>query len=332
MKKMWNGRGFQVCVILMVTVLLCLGQSFIDGMSAKAHNGAGEPLVLYPDEGVGDSSQQEKEDNEPLSLLPVSKEDEEAKPATADGNISDFLLPETEHGEDEPKNTELDLDSVQPKTYEISGKPNILIYHTHTTEAYRQDGDYTYHETGESRTEEQDKNIVEVGEKLKEYLEGYGFNVIHDTTDHEPPKLATSYSRSLKTMEAYKEKYPDMDMYIDVHRDAANVETNQDDVVVLDGKRCARMMFVVGTGEKYDEKPNFEANYTLAKSITTELERYQENFTRPIRVKTGRYNQHVADMCLLVEVGHNANTLEEAENSVYYLAQAISEVVKVKNE
>ena len=131
-------------------------------------------------------------------------------------------------------------------------------------------------------------------------------------------------------MQAYREKYPDMDLYIDVHRDAANVEENQDDVVVIDGKRCARLMFVVGKGEKYDEKTDFESNYALASAISEKLEAIQSGFTRDIRVKTGRYNQHISDMCLLVEVGHNANTLEEAENSMPYLAQAIGNTVKIK--
>ncbi len=309
--------------VVVILLMVCLGQSFANGA-------AGGMFILYPT--TEEPALQAGAETLELLLVPEEEADEtgqEAQEATADGNISDFLIPETDHGEDNLAEQDGEIEPTRTE-FSVSGKPNVLIYHTHTTEAYRQEGDYTYEETGESRTEETDKNIVQVGEDLKAELEALGFNVIHDTTDHEPPKLATAYSRSEETMQAYREKYPDMDLYIDVHRDAANVEENQDDVVVIDGKRCARLMFVVGKGEKYDEKPDFESNYALASAISEQLEAIQSGFTRDIRVKTGRYNQHISDMCLLVEVGHNANTLEEAENSMPYLAQAIGNTVKIK--
>lgn len=89
------------------------------------------------------------------------------------------------------------------------------------------------------------------------------------------------------------------------------------------------MMFVVGTGEKYDVKPNYESNYKLALAVTNELENICKGITRPIRVKTGRYNQQVSDMCLLIEVGHNANSLEQAKNAAKYAALALSRVIAV---
>lgn len=173
-----------------------------------------------------------------------------------------------------------------------------------------------------------------VGEQLKTELEKYGFNVLHDTTDHEPPKLSTAYSRSIITMEEYKEKYPDIDVYIDVHRDAAGDSTSNDDYVTINGDECAKLMFVVGKGTAASvkgDKPNWQANYALAKSITEQLESIKKGFTREIRLKPGRYNQHISDMSLLVEVGHNKNTLTQAKNAAKYLAQAFSQVVSVDN-
>lgn len=315
---------FTVSMVL-VLMLVCIGQGFADGADAGA-----SLFVLYPTTEEGLSG---KDDSMQTLLIPQSGEQaKEAKTTTAEGNLSDFLVPETEHGEEDLSNKGKDVKTAK-NDFAVSGKPNILIYHTHTTEAYRQDGDYTYKVTGDSRTTETDKNIVQVGEDLKAELEALGYHVIHDTTDHEPPKLATAYSRSVKTMEEYRRKYPDMDMYIDVHRDAANVEENKNDVVEIDGKRCARLMFVVGTGEKgnYTEKPDFESNYALATAVSQQLESIKKGFTRDIRVKTGRYNQHISDMCLLVEVGHNANTLQEARNAIPYLAQAIGKTVKIED-
>lgn len=239
---------------------------------------------------------------------------------TADGELSDFLLPiENSQPQQEDKTGD----------YTISGSPNILIYHTHTTEAYRQVGGDEYDESGSWRTHNNDKNIVAVGEVMKKELEAQGFNVIHDTTDHEPPKLTTAYDRSVVTMEKYLKKYPDIDIFIDLHRDATSSESTED-YVNVDGKKCARMMFVVGRGEGFEKKPNFKRNYSFAKSINAQLVKVDDALVRNICIKKGRYNQHVGDLNCLIEIGHNMNTLEEAENSAVIFARALSKVVSVE--
>jgi len=211
---------------------------------------------------------------------------------------------------------------------ELAGtEPKILIYHTHNTEAYTQTPAHSYEESGDWRTYDNEHNIVAVGELLAKTLrEEYGFSVLHDTTDHEPPKLSTAYSRSVETMERYRQEYPSLTMFIDVHRDAGGKNT----AVTIDGKQVARLMFVVGTGEGatgtgFGEMPDFESNYALATAISNAVSREHPTLMRNIRVKTGRYNQHISDHCLLVEVGDNMNTLEEALNAVPHLAKAIAQ-------
>lgn len=205
-------------------------------------------------------------------------------------------------------------------------EPLILIYHTHTTEAYAPTERYDYEPSGESRTRDNDMNIVAVGELLAKTLnEKYGIPTLHDITDHEPPALKSAYSRSLKTMLAYRERYPSLIMYIDVHRDSGKGP----DYVTVNGVNRAKLMFVVGTGKGatgsgYDDMPDFESNLAAAERITEYLRSINDDLMRDIRVKTGRYNQHVSDCCLLVEVGHNGNTLEEALASAELLAEAIA--------
>ncbi len=205
-------------------------------------------------------------------------------------------------------------------------EPKILIYHTHTQEAYFPTEQYPYRESSRWRTSDTTRSVVAVGERLKEILEKqYGFCVIHDTTDHEPPKLASAYERSERTMRTYAERYPSIVLFIDLHRDAyGNEPKAPTDFVTVDGTECARMMFVVGRGEAYSDKPFYQTNLALAGRITEHLNGYASNFTRPIRDKKGRYNQHVGSHCLLVEVGHNANTLEQALASMPYLAESIA--------
>lgn len=218
--------------------------------------------------------------------------------------------------------------------YTVNGQgPQILIYHTHTREAYFE-ADESIYNAGEYQTTDQSHSLVAVGEALKEALETYGFTVIHDTTDHVPPRQGTAYVRSLQTMLAYKQQYPTLRVFIDLHRDAYGngyppPEAGQKDFVTVDGQECARVMCVVGTGESYDERPDYESNFKLAQAMTDELEDICDRFTRPVRVKSNRYNQHVSDMCLLIEVGHNANTLQQAENSAKYIALALSRVIDI---
>ena len=238
---------------------------------------------------------------------------------------------------DVPDAIRIELLDTQAAKIDLSGnKPKILIYHTHFTEAYTPTKSTGYVETSAFRTNDTKNNIVAVGDALTGALEKYGIEILHDKTNHEPPKLGTSYERSIVTMLKYQKKYPSIEIFIDVHRDAYELpagQTENTDYAVIDGKRVARIMFVVGTGEGktgegFSEKPDFKENYALAKAISDQLNAINPALTRPIRVKTGRYNQHVG-RCLLIEVGHNCNTLEEALNATEYLAQAIAKAAGI---
>ena len=201
-------------------------------------------------------------------------------------------------------------------------EPKILIYHTHTTEAYTATKASPYVQTSSYRTRDAGKSVIAVGEALAQRLRTqYGFSVLHDTTDHEPPSLKTAYERSEVTMRSYLERYPSLVLFIDLHRDASS---DTSDYVLVDGRPTARLMCVVGQGTKYEEKPDFDRNYALASSLTEHLRLIQSRLARDVRVKTGRYNQHVGQLSLLIEVGHNANTLEQALNAVPALAESLA--------
>ena len=247
---------------------------------------------------------------------PIQNTAAEAEPVFAQAALSaDTMLP----------STEMTMEIIPPVQSLRSDGPTILIYHTHTTEAYTQTDTDTYKETAKWRTSDNENNVVAVGEVLKEILEtDYGFHVIHDTTDHEPPKLATSYERSLVTMQKYHEMYPSIVLFIDLHRDAHDTANAPCDYLTINGIDTARLMLVVGSGEKYDDKPYYASNVSFAQRITSYLNSIDAKLCRPIRQKTGRYNQHVAPYCILVEVGHNANTLSQAKAAMPYLAESIA--------
>ena len=245
----------------------------------------------------------------------------------------DSLLDEQETAPEEmSEEIQLEINKIKsdektPSRVVTGGGAQVLIYHTHTLEAYRQVKGSEYVESSRWRTKDQSKNVVELGDLLQQELEKYGFDVLHDKTNHEPPELNTSYSRSLATMKKYLENNKTLRVFIDLHRDASS---NKNDVVMVDGKRCARIMFVVGMGKSSSIKPDWKNNYKLAQTISNKMNAITPNFAKDVRLKEIRsYNQYISDTCMLVEVGHNANTLEEAENTIPYLAKALSEVIKL---
>lgn len=204
----------------------------------------------------------------------------------------------------------------------------ILIYHTHTHEAYSQVPEDPYEETEQWRTTDPEHSVVRVGEELASLLREMGFEVTHDTTDHEPPKLGTAYVRSLATLEGYAEAGEDFDCYIDLHRDAYSQAAYQTlSVTAAGGAEAAQLMMLIGNGDGFDEKPDYEQNLAFAQQVSGDLNAISPGICKGVMVKTGRYNQHVGKRAVLVEVGHNLNTLQQALNSMPYLAQAIGDAL-----
>jgi len=204
----------------------------------------------------------------------------------------------------------------------------ILIYHTHTEESYRKVPGDTYKETDAWRTADQNHSVVRVGEALADLLTDRGFDVTHDTTDHEPPELGTAYERSLKTMMGYPEKF---DLYIDLHRDAYSPIVYRTLSVVAGGTSAAQLMLLVGNGKGFDDDPEYyPRNLTFAKRLTGRLNLLSPGLCQDVMVKNGRYNQHLG-LSILVEAGHNQNTLMEAIASMPFLADAISQEYAGRN-
>ena len=220
------------------------------------------------------------------------------------------------------------LEVVRAEPVEVK---RVLIYHTHTYEAYRQVEDKPYAETEKWRTADAENNVTRVGAELASLLRGMGVEVTHDTTAFEPPKLSASYQRSLEMLvsrQAAGERY---DLYVDLHRDAYTEGAGG--ALTIGGMPTARLMLLIGKGEGQTdaglgEKPQWEANLAIAQRLTEALNMQADGLCRPVCVKSGRYNQHVAVGCVLVEVGNNRNSLAEALAAMPYLADAIHETLR----
>lgn len=202
-------------------------------------------------------------------------------------------------------------------------RPSVLIYHTHTHEAYEQVSGDRYVAIEAWRTTDQDHSVVRVGEELAKLLSERGFETVHDTTDHEQDELSTAYTRSLETLEGYDRRF---DLYIDLHRDAY-IE-GVDDINLRDGDRTlAQLMLLIGNGEGFTVKPHYEENLLFAQRLTERINREKPNLCKDVLVKDGRYNQNIGVFSILVEVGHNRNTLREALDALPYLADALESLM-----
>lgn len=205
----------------------------------------------------------------------------------------------------------------------------VLIYHTHTWEAYQQVEGSRYQETEKWRTRDEEHNVVAVGEALAASLRVLGMTVVHDTTAFEPPDLDSAYARSLAMLEERAEAGERYDLYIDLHRDALSDASAIRRTVTIGGEESARFMVLIGKGTTggYAEKPDWETNLQIAQRITSSLNGQCDGLARDVKIKTGRFNQHVADCCVLIECGVNTNTLQQVLCGVPYLAQAIADAL-----
>ncbi|GHU69478.1 hypothetical protein AGMMS49992_00220 [Clostridia bacterium] len=220
---------------------------------------------------------------------------------------------------------EMRIDVVTRKR---EGAVRVLIYHTHTEEAYSPTPNYTYKTHGSWHTQNLACSIARVGDELAFLLtEKYGWEVVHDTTDYEPPNFDTAYTRSLQGVAAYTERGETFDLYIDLHRDSYT-DRYASNTVSIGGQGVARIRLLVGKGGDFSQKPAWEQNLALADAITDRLNAIAPTLCTPVYLSAkNRYNQHVSPNATLIEVGNNRNTMEEALAVVPYLAEALDAVM-----
>ena len=129
---------------------------------------------------------------------------------------------------------------------------------------------------------------------------------MHDTTDHEQDDLSTAYTRSLETLERYEQRF---DLYIDLHRDAYIEGVESIQLYDESDQSLAQLMLLIGNGEGFDVKPYYEENLRFAEALTERINARKSGLCKDVLVKDGRYNQNIGVFSVLIEVGHNRNTL-----------------------
>ncbi len=219
---------------------------------------------------------------------------------------------------------QLDVDKLLAADMTVSKEdpgPQILIYHTHSREAF-----------ADSVQGDVSTTIVGVGERLAQVLtETYGYSVLHHTVEYDTDRNQ-AYSKALPGIEQILQDNPSIQVVIDLHRDEMPEETRL--VMDLDGRPTARFMFFNGlsrtkkTGNiAYLYNENLESNLAFSFQMQKKAAEYYPGLTRKIYLKGYRYNMHLKDKYLLIELGAQNNTVEEAMNACDPLAHILDMVL-----
>lgn len=209
---------------------------------------------------------------------------------------------------------------------EKNNKPQVLIVHTHTTETYLS-GDYkTYTDSYSSRTTDNQKNMVAIGEIIAKKLNNAGIKTLHDKTQHDYPQYNGSYGRSAATVKSYLSKYKDIKIVIDLHRDSITVSGNDKAKLVtkINGKKAAQVMLVMGSQSgSIKNHPNWQENLKLALKLQQTMEAKYPTLARPLTLASKNYNQSLSKGALLIEFGTDMNSLDEAKYSAELVAESL---------
>ena len=210
-------------------------------------------------------------------------------------------------------------------------QPTVLIYHSHTTEAYSL-LDTGYYISSDARSNNSARNMVRVGDDLTAYLEKQGFNVIHDRTIHDKD-YTKSYDNSRVTIEKYLEQYPSIEVTIDVHRDDITYsnKTKVKPTAKINGKKAARMMIISGCEyNRVKNFPDWEENLKFDLQVQNKVNQLYPGLMRPILFSERKYNMYETHYSFLLEVGTDANTLDEACYSARLFGNALGQLLNEK--
>jgi len=201
-----------------------------------------------------------------------------------------------------------------PVNITLGEGPQILILHTHATEAYTPTGEGdTYVQTDRYRTLDCNYNVVRVGEEMTRVFQEHGFSVIHDTNLYDYPSYNQAYDRSKQAVEQWLKQYPSIQIVLDVHRDALEADNGTIYKVISQEEegQVAQVMLVVGS-DGTGKHPLWQENLTLAMRLQQRLLEDYNSLARPIVLRSSRFNQQLSVGSLLIEVGTHGNSLDEA--------------------
>ena len=213
--------------------------------------------------------------------------------------------------------------------------PKVLIFHTHSHEGYADSDMSNGLEDG----------IIGTGERLKDILENdYGIETMHCTQsfDYVDSKMTTTgaYERMEPVIEQILKENPSIEIAIDLHRDGVKDETVRL-VTQINDKPTAQLMFFNGICRIYDgdrliktaglDSPYINENLAFSFCMKYAADKLYSGLARKNYINAYRYSLNMLPKSLLVEVGAQTNTKEEAMNAMEPLAEILYSVINKNN-
>ena len=227
----------------------------------------------------------------------------------------------------------LNIEKVLSQPLELKidkSKPAVLIFHSHTSEGYEMIEREWYAEGYTPRSNDENVNVVRVGAEIADYLRSMGYTVIHDKTIHDD-NYSDSYPNSRKTVAKHLEENPEIQIVLDIHRDSISLDngTKIKPLNEINGKKAAQLMIITGAEEgKVEDFPDWEYNLRFALNLQKECETLFEGLMRPVLFSQRKYNMDMTRFSLLIEMGSEVNTLEEACYSARLFAEALGSLME----
>ncbi len=237
-----------------------------------------------------------------------------------------FVKDTTESG------TDLAAELLQDPAVHLKGDGSVevLLYHTHTSEAYLQAHTGFYYTDMQTRTQNQDLSVVAVGEEVKKALEARGIGVVHDTTVNDT-LFNGSYARSWEVLQNNLAQYPGIQVTIDLHRDSMTTQegVKYKPTAEVNGRRAAQFMVLAGCD--YDggwgDFPDWRENLHLALRLQQTAMNLYPQLPRPLNFSNNKYNMNATKGSLLIEVGTEVNTVGEAKYTGSLLGEILAETL-----
>ena len=303
-----------ICVLICILPIVSYGMDKEEFLKFLIH-------TSYPESSV-ENKDTVKEKSEDENI--VNKEDDYIKFHIGEENIP--TLNKSEESEKTEETTSVVSSEYKNNIRLTKDNPTMLIYHTHAGETYLDSPEGNYHSQNNK-----DKSVIEIGTLLTEQLNKKGWGIAHSTKYHDYPQFTKSYVNSLETVKSMLNNYKSINIALDLHRDGRDLKT-EDDIkkesermtTTYKGEKVAKFFFVVGM-----KNENINEVQSLAEDITKFAQsKYPELVLPIVKKQYGKFNQYMAENHMLIEIGSNGTTSEEAKASVKYVAEILDEYFK----
>lgn len=207
-----------------------------------------------------------------------------------------------------------------------NGEVEVLLYHTHTSEAFMDSYTGFFYTDMATRSLNTDENVVAVGEEIRQKLEAAGIGVVHDTSVNDTI-FNGSYARSWEVIQNNLKQYPTIQVTIDIHRDSMTNSNGEKykPTAEINGRKAAQIMIITGCNANgtWNNFPNWKDNLHLALRLQQKASQLYPNLMRPLNFANKKYNMNATTGSLLIEVGTEVNTISEVKYSGQLIGDAL---------